>query len=96
VLAVGMLVVWSGYSVGLWGWCLLRGYNVTLGQLMSPVHPYGSAKGQAWPPPLISSGSIFPSSSSAAGAAPPSSSSPPPAAAAPAPGTANPYYPPAL
>lgn len=22
----------------LWAWCLLRGYNVTLGQLVNPVH----------------------------------------------------------
>lgn len=60
MLPVGMLLTWAGYSVGLWGWCLIRGYNVTLGQLMSPAHPYGSAKGQAWPPPLMSPNQIFP------------------------------------
>jgi hypothetical protein len=60
MLPVGMLLTWAGYSVGLWGWCLIRGYNVTLGQLMSPTHPYGSGKGQAWPPPLMSPNQIFP------------------------------------
>ncbi len=60
MLPVGMLLTWAGYSIGLWGWCLIRGYNVTLGQLMSPVHPYGSAKAQAWPPPLMSPNQIFP------------------------------------
>lgn len=60
MLAIGMVIVWGGYSVSLWGWCLLRGYNVTLGQLMSPTHPYGSGKGQAWPPPLMGSDVIFP------------------------------------
>jgi hypothetical protein len=47
--AIGMGLGWLGYSLGLWGWSLLRGYNVTLGQLMSPVHPYSGA----WPPPLL-------------------------------------------
>jgi hypothetical protein len=60
MLPVGMLLTWAGYSVSLWGWCLIRGYNVTLGQLMSPTHPYGSGKGQAWPPPLMSPNQIFP------------------------------------
>lgn len=60
MLPVGMLLSWAGYSVSLWGWCLIRGYNVTLGQLMSPLHPYGSGKGQAWPPPLMSANQIFP------------------------------------
>jgi hypothetical protein len=60
MLPVGMLLMWAGYSVSLWGWCLIRGYDVTLGQLMSPTHPYGSGKGQAWPPPLMSPDVIFP------------------------------------
>jgi hypothetical protein len=60
MLPVGMLLTWAGYSVSLWGWCLIRGYNVTLGQLMSPAHPYGSGKGEAWPPPLMSPNQIFP------------------------------------
>ena len=74
MLAAGMLIIWGGYSVSLWGWCLLQGYNVTLGQLMSPVHPYGSGKGQAWPPALMGPDVIFPggrsgSSSGSQGAA---------------------------
>lgn len=71
MLAVGMLLWWGGYSVGFWGWCLIRGYDVTLGQLMSPTHPYGSGKGQTWPPPVMAPDVIFPggrsSSSSGAG-----------------------------
>jgi hypothetical protein len=34
---------------------------VTFGQLISPLHPYGSGKGQDWPPPLIKSGQVLPS-----------------------------------
>jgi hypothetical protein len=47
--AIGMGLGWLGYALGLWGWSLLRGYNVTLGQLMSPLHPYAGA----WPPALL-------------------------------------------
>lgn len=81
MLAVGMLLGWAGYSVSLWGWCLIRGYDVTLGQLMSPTHPYGSGKGQTWPPPLMGPDVIFPGgrsgkSSSSASSSASSSSSP--------------------
>lgn len=69
MIAVGMLMTWAGYSVSLWGWCLLRGYNVTLGQLMSPTHPYGSAKNQPWPPGLIPDSQVFPGKAAAAPAA---------------------------
>lgn len=68
MLPVGMLLSWAGYSLGLWGWCLIRGYDVTLGQLMSPTHPYGSGKGQTWPPPLMSPNVIFPGKNTGASA----------------------------
>lgn len=56
MVAVGFLLVWAGYSVGLWGWCLLRDYDVTLGQLMSPFHPYNGK----WPPAPIGDDVIWP------------------------------------
>ena len=37
--ALAMGIGFLGYSVGLWGYCLLRGYDVTIGSLMSPLHP---------------------------------------------------------
>ena len=77
MIAVGMLLTWAGYSISLWGWCLLRGYNVTLGQLMSPTHPYGAGKNQPWPPGPIPDSQVFPGaagpSSPASGSAPPTS-----------------------
>ena len=76
MLPVGMLLMWAGYSVSLWGWCLIRGYDVTLGQLMSPAHPYGSGKGQAWPPPLLSADVIFPGGRNTGASAPPASAAP--------------------
>ena len=36
--AIGFGLAWAGYTLGLWGWCLLRGYDVTLGELANPVH----------------------------------------------------------
>jgi hypothetical protein len=56
VVAVAILLVWAGYSQGLFGWSLWQGYNLTLGQLMSPVHPYSGA----WPPPQIPAGQTWP------------------------------------
>ena len=47
--AIGMLIAWSGYSFSLWGYCLIRGYDVKLSDLVNPVHPYTGP----WPPPLI-------------------------------------------
>lgn len=60
MVAVGMILVWGGYSVSLFGWCLMQNYDVTLGQLMSPLHPYGSGAGQKWPPPPIQDTQIWP------------------------------------
>jgi hypothetical protein len=54
--AIGMGLGWLGYSLGLWGWALLRGYNVTLGQLMSPTHPYSGS----WPPALMAPTQVIP------------------------------------
>jgi hypothetical protein len=69
VPAIGIGMGWLGYAGVLWGWCLLRGYDVPLGALLSPTHPYGSAKGQSWPPSLLPDTQVFPSSSKAALAA---------------------------
>lgn len=70
MIPIGMVLVWAGYSVGLWGWCLIRDYDVTLGALMSPVHPYGSGKGQSWPPPPLPDTQTFPGKQAAAGSGP--------------------------
>lgn len=55
-----MLLIWGGYSLSLWGWCLVRDYDLTLGQLTSPLHPYGSGQGQMWPPGRIPDTQIWP------------------------------------
>ncbi len=38
--AIGIGLVWAGYTTILYSWCLFRGYNITPKQLLS----------QQWPP----------------------------------------------
>ena len=56
MVAVAFLLLWGGYSLGEFGWCLFRDYDITLGQLMSPFHPYTGA----WPPAKIPAGQTWP------------------------------------
>lgn len=67
MVAVAMLLIWGGYGASLWGWCLFRDYDLTFGQLMSPLHPYGSGKGQGWPPAKLDPSVIWPGQTPAAG-----------------------------
>jgi hypothetical protein len=62
MVAAGMGLLWAGYALGLFGWCLLRDYDVTFGQLVSPVHPYAGA----WPPAKIPASQIWPGKAPAA------------------------------
>ena len=78
--AIGMGIGWLGYSLYLWGWCLLRGYDVPLGQLMSPINPYSGK----WPPAQIPDTQLFPGGAdrpapAVAAAAPAAPAAPPPA-----------------
>jgi len=57
MVAVAFLLVWGGWSAGLWGWCLIRDYDVTFGQLVNPVRPYAGP----WPPARIPDGQTWPS-----------------------------------
>ena len=43
MIPVGLGLVLAGYAVGIWGYCLVRGYNVPFLQLWGPVWP-GAAK----------------------------------------------------
>ena len=63
MVAIGFLVIWGGYSLGLFGWTLFRDYDVTFGQLVNPVHPY---RGK-WPPAKIPDTQIWPGGAAAGG-----------------------------
>ena len=43
MIAIGLGLAWAGYTVGIWGYCLVRGYDVTFMQLFKGTWP-GSAK----------------------------------------------------
>lgn len=39
--ALGIGLIWIGYTAGLYGYCLFRGYDITPKQLMSSAWPPG-------------------------------------------------------
>ena len=56
--AFGFGLVWFGYSVGSYGYFLVRGYAVKFSDWLNPVHPYKGNPSKAGP---IPKGQIFPS-----------------------------------
>jgi hypothetical protein len=46
MIAIGVGLAWAGYAIGIWGVCLIRGYDVTFMQLFKPTWP-GTAKAAA-------------------------------------------------
>jgi hypothetical protein len=67
MLGIGILLVWAGYGVGSYGWCLLRGYDVPFRAWMSPLNPY------QWPaggPTFIPDNQLFPTGQGGQPAAP--------------------------
>ena len=52
-----MGVLWGGYALASWGFILVKGWNITLREWVSPLHPY------QWPggdPPKIPQGKVWP------------------------------------
>lgn len=67
-----MGLIWGGWTLSLWGYCLIRGYDVTLGQLINPVHVlnWKTATAQLTPnTQIVPGGQNTPASSSAPGTA---------------------------
>lgn len=57
MIALAFGFAWLGWSYGLYGYCLLKGYDVRLSDLMNPVHVY------QWPqggPPIMPPNQVFP------------------------------------
>lgn len=67
--AIAFGVIWAGYSVGLWGWCLLRGYDVTFGQLIDPrtILDWKTATGRQIPSSQVFPGGTSSGSSGSSG-----------------------------
>ena len=38
MVAIGMALIWGGYTIGIWGYCLVNGYDV----------PFTSLFGTSW------------------------------------------------
>ena len=51
-----MSLIWAGYATGLYGWSLIRGYDLTLAQMVSPTKWYSGK----WPPAGAGNESILP------------------------------------
>ena len=39
MVAVGLAVLWAGYAIGIWGYCLVKDYDVTFPQLFASTWP---------------------------------------------------------
>lgn len=39
--AVALGIIWGGYTLGIWGYCLVRGYDVPFTGLFSATWPGG-------------------------------------------------------
>lgn len=68
MIIVGFIVVWIGYQQAVYGYVLLKGYDIRWRDLANPVHPY------QWPrppqtPALIPSTQILPGPVPKAGSA---------------------------
>ena len=44
---IGIALVWVGYTYGLYGYCLIRGYNVSFKQLFSTNWPPSGTGGSS-------------------------------------------------
>lgn len=59
MIVIGFGVVWVAYVQVVYGYVLLKGYDITWRELANPIHPY------QWPPrgqkiPLVPKGQILP------------------------------------
>jgi len=53
MIAIPVSVVWLGYTMGIWGYCLVRGYNVKFTDVFKTTWPGAPAakKKKPAPPP---------------------------------------------
>jgi hypothetical protein len=61
VIFIGFGLVWFGYSTMFWGYSLVKGYNLSLKQIVSPASYYTGT----WPPKLAGNTVIIPDGTAA-------------------------------
>lgn len=49
MVAIGMALVWGGYLIGTWGYCLVNGYDVTFTSLLGTKWVSGTTPGPQAP-----------------------------------------------
>jgi hypothetical protein len=54
MVAIGIVLLLGGYGLGLNGYSLIRGYDMTFGSFWNPVHP------GTWNTQLYTGSSVFP------------------------------------
>lgn len=57
MLGISLLVAWLSYGAGYWGYSLVKGYNLSLLEIIGPVNYYSGS----WPPGTASNAVVFPS-----------------------------------
>lgn len=61
MLAVAFGVMWAGYGISSWGYGVLKGWDITLGEWFNPLHPWEWDATSAAKPPLIPATQVWPS-----------------------------------
>jgi hypothetical protein len=51
MVAIGMFLVWGGYTIGIWGYCLVNGYDVTFQSLLGTTWASAAQTPQGTLPP---------------------------------------------
>lgn len=55
-VVIAFAVMWTAYTVIFTGYSWLRGYDISFGEIVSPLHWYSGP----WPPPKASPNEIIP------------------------------------
>lgn len=52
-----IIMIFAGYTVGSYGWVLLKGYDITFKEWVNPLAPYQYPSGSV---PTVPKGHVFP------------------------------------
>ena len=63
--AIAVVLGFTAYTVYSFGYIMIKGYNITLREWVTPLHPYSGT----WPPATVPQGSIWPTTGSGGTAA---------------------------
>lgn len=64
MIAPGMVLIFAGYALGSWGFCLVKGWNIPLRSWVSPLNPWQWPSGDV---PTVPPGQIMPGAAPFAG-----------------------------